>query len=432
MGYAHELGYNGVCDNCGLKLPIKYLFPDYSLQTSKKASEPIIDTAELISDLQAQGVNVTPEFFQEVLDTSHKNYIVPVVPLVEVPATSKLLARLGDLNPVPIENWRTLLSELIVKLTSLAKDANETEVALAYGPISDVASEAKEFIKNRMGTKQFAVVLDKWLKMDTKLLAEVVITYIVTPLQRIISKYDVSSLKVTYFYDLEFGQTIELKDMLASHSEVIKKFAGSFESGIGRAKIQHFLEQIRGLLTFANDIQPSRVPGGEIGTEHLREILLLGPLQELLNFNISPLGGDVAESLVDKSGSTLLSFLRTNVEKFTKESLSYSPEEIKIRIAKAKEKEKMNIIEDFDVLDEDAKRVALLNKRLGIGRWAQGTEPHKYDPEQVEREREERIRKGGTDFGDVGGNVFELTASAEGLAEQQGGFEVEQESPEDL
>ena len=449
LGYAHELGYNGVCDNCGLRLSTKYLFPDYTLQTSRKASVPIINTQELISDLQAQGVNVTPEFFQEILDASHRNYIVPPVTVKEPPPTSKLLSRLGDLDPAPIENWRPILADLITKLTTLPKDANETDIALAYGAISEVTSEAEQFIKRRFNSQQIAAQIDKWLQNDAKQLFEIFLAYLITPLQRLLTRYETKTLRVSKLYDLGSQHAIDLNEMLEKHTDTSSKYATSFENGLAAVKIRYFLEQIQGLAKFAQEIQAARVPGGEIGTKYLKRALAVGPLAELLDFNRVPLvatGEVAAESLVDRSGSALVAFLTACMGQFTRESLSYSPDEIRLRIAKAKEKEKMNIVSDLDKLDDDAKRVELVNKALGLGRWAIGGSKliYAYDADQYERERDERIKRGGTDLPmaaesmEAPGNnqVFDIFGQGVGGGDQfyegEGGYDVGQEADDDF
>ena len=51
-------------------------------------------------------------------------------------------------------------------------------------------------------------------------------------------------------------------------------------------------------------------------------------------------------------------------------------------------------------MDPAKKEVELLQKRLGIGRWARGASVaiRKYDDEQFEFERNERLRAGKNDF----------------------------------
>lgn len=445
-GFAHELGYNGACDNCGLKLSSAYLFPDYSVQTKSKASEPIIDTGALISDLQAQGVDVTPEFFQDLLDTTHKNYMVPHTKYVRVTPATELLQRLGNLVPAPMNMWRENLGELINRLTSLTNDASETEVALAYGAFSDIVGESEEFVRRRLG-QAGAGTLNKWLSKDSFTLKEIIISYLIVPLQRVINSYNTEMLRVSPLYHLGGEHMGHLHTMLDAHVAVNKKYQSSLKEGIAVAKIEYFLTQIQGFLSFASELQPGRTPGGLIGVKYLKYALFLGPFAELLDLNRAPpgSGGDVATtSLVDKSGTVLTAFINGCMAQFEGESLSYSPDEIRLRIAKSAEKEKMNFIGDLDKMDDDGKQVELVNKALGIGKWSIGGSKliFAYDADQWEKERDERIRRGENDL-DAGqamappGNndLLNLLGAGEGadaFYEAQGGYDVDQEASDDF
>ena len=114
-------------------------------------------------------------------------------------------------------------------------------------------------------------------------------------------------------------------------------------------------------------------------------------------------------------------------------------------------KEKMNIIKDLDSMGEDEKRVELVKKVLGIGRWAIGGSKliYAYDQDQYEKEREERVRRGDTDMpytqsATVPGNheVYDMAGAGanagananavDAFYEAQGGYDVAQESSDDF
>jgi hypothetical protein len=110
----------------------------------------------------------------------------------------------------------------------------------------------------------------------------------------------------------------------------------------------------------------------------------------------------------------------------------------------------MNFIEDKDKMDDDAKLVDKVNQALGLGKWAIGGSKliYAYDAGQYEREREERIRRGDTDiplsepFGannivyELGGIIpnggYNGEDEQNNFYEQQGGYEVVQEDPDDF
>jgi len=255
-------------------------------------------------------------------------------------------------------------------------------------------------------------------------------------------------LRVSPLYHLGGEHMGHLHTMLDAHVAVNKKYQSSLKEGIAVAKIEYFLTQIQGFLSFASELQAGRTPGGLIGVKYLKYALFLGPFAELLDLNRAPpgSGGDVATtSLVDKSGTVLTAFINGCMAQFEGESLSYSPDEIRLRIAKSAEKEKMNFIGDLDKMDDDGKQVELVNKALGIGKWSIGGSKliFAYDADQWEKERDERIRRGENDL-DAGQGMVPpgnndllnlLGAGGEGadaFYEAQGGYDVDQEASDDF
>jgi hypothetical protein len=86
--------------------------------------------------------------------------------------------------------------------------------------------------------------------------------------------------------------------------------------------------------------------------------------------------------------------------KYAEEMKSYSPEQIKLIIAEDNQQENDQILKDFNEMDPARKEVEMLQKKFGLGRWSRGNSVgiRKYDDEQYEFERRERIRAGINDF----------------------------------
>ena len=76
-------------------------------------------------------------------------------------------------------------------------------------------------------------------------------------------------------------------------------------------------------------------------------------------------------------------------------------------IAERNEKEKAKIIKDFDKMDKDGKKLELLKKKLGLGRWAKGGTKviWQYDEAQYAFDKMERQEAGIQDFPAAGGPV---------------------------
>ena len=91
------------------------------------------------------------------------------------------------------------------------------------------------------------------------------------------------------------------------------------------------------------------------------------------------------------------------MQKFRAESFRLSSDEIRIEIARRSEKEKMLIISMFDRKSKEERSLELIKKHLGIGDWAVGgtTAIRVYNPEQYERDREQRAQMGFNDFSQI-------------------------------
>ena len=100
----------------------------------------------------------------------------------------------------------------------------------------------------------------------------------------------------------------------------------------------------------------------------------------------------------------LLEFIEMTLLKYSQERLSFSDQDIKNLIEIRNEKERQTFIKDFDVLDDEMRRVELTKKYLGIGKWAFGASKavYAYDPEQWDREQGERAKAGISDFPGMG------------------------------
>jgi hypothetical protein len=144
----------------------------------------------------------------------------------------------------------------------------------------------------------------------------------------------------------------------------------------------------------------------------------------------------------DPSIRFLLELIVLTLDKYNREKMSFNDEEIKNLIAIREEKERVNIIKNFDKLTDEEKHIELMNKRLGLGKWAVGgtSKIYKYDAEYYDEEREKRLAAGIVEFpgrdqmdpasgrvvDDLGFHVY-TDAELEG----DGGYDVNQHGDDD-
>ena len=174
------------------------------------------------------------------------------------------------------------------------------------------------------------------------------------------------------------------------------------------------------------DLRPGLIPGGFKTLEYIQEVLFYGPLEYLLNPNVFPIDGSMTavapdESVYGNGSKLIMQFIQQLLVKFNNERITYTDEQIRNLIEIRNEKERQNIIKDFDNLDEEMRGIELMKKYLGMGRWAFGASRavYAYDPEQWDRERKERETAGITDFPGVGPDG-EYVAQVNAAAAQEG------------
>ena len=105
----------------------------------------------------------------------------------------------------------------------------------------------------------------------------------------------------------------------------------------------------------------------------------------------------------------ILETLKLTLNKYRLERLSFNDQEIKELIAIRNEKERVNVVAEFNKLTDEERAVELMNKRLGIGKWAVGGTKliYAYDKDYYDLERQKREAAGLMDFPGLGPDQIE-------------------------
>jgi hypothetical protein len=122
----------------------------------------------------------------------------------------------------------------------------------------------------------------------------------------------------------------------------------------------------------------------------------------------------------------LLELLALTLTKYRKERLTFNEQQLKELIAIRNEKERVNVIQEFDKLTDEERAVELMNKRLGIdgiNKWSVGGSKliYAYDKDYYDLERQKREAAGIIDFPGLGPDQF---APMEGREVDEFGFPV--------
>jgi hypothetical protein len=313
------------------------------------------------------------------------------------------------MSPEPIENWKEIISDTTQAFISLPKDANRGDIAQALGSISDATIEAEKIIERRI-QENFRNILDNITRLSWLNWFQVIQAYFIVPFKRLMTQFNTNSLFIPDELKLSDNHKKDIRDILSADTSIVKSKMDDIQKpalGFARAKISYFLEQMSAILTFKNKLRPAVVPGRAATLVYIQRALLYGPLSTLINAGSIPPGSDIitpTKIINDTSMRLIGELVLMTLNKYNKEKLSYNDEQLREVVAIRNEKEKMNIIREFDQMTDEERAVELTKKRLGIGRWAIGGTKliYAYDQDQYDRERSERERAGIIDFPGLG------------------------------
>jgi hypothetical protein len=177
--------------------------------------------------------------------------------------------------------------------------------------------------------------------------------------------------------------------------------------GYTRSKLETVVKQLAVVLPLIqNEIRANLIPGGVLGLPYFVGTLISGILAEFINPNVMPTQPIVgAVGTLDATTRVPLNILDTCLIRLETEGLLYTEEQIRERIAKRIEAEKVAVLRRMDNMTPEEKRVTLMNQRLGLKEYAVGGTKAIFllNEDQYERERIQRGEMGlATEFGATG------------------------------
>jgi hypothetical protein len=440
-GLPHEPGYTNICAHCGFVFPenpyivsagpplTKDLFKEWQTET-----DAIITKGK--SALESQKVVVDRGTFEMILDTAHRRFRVEI-PKQKVPATgTALLAKL--LEPEPFEGCYLLISETITKVSGMTPNPSEMDIATSYSPLSDNSREIMGEIEAHLGAGVLNT-LRRLLKQSPTQIVESIRSYFLIPFQRLILQFNPDSLTVQKSYKLPQDTQEDVNKSLESHFQYLHSLKRNVK-GYAEIKLKQAQKQLAHVLKIIqNEIRPSLIPGGEIGTHYLVEALIFGILGEFINPNVIPQGVSGTGGAIEATARVPLHILEVCVSRLKLEGLNLTEDEIRDLIARRTAAEKDLFTTGQNKMTDDEKKADKMMKRLGLGKWAVGGTKAVYvlDPAQYDREREQRIEMG---LGDFAMNPDDAAYAAGLLNEDnyggggqgaEGGYDVEQMAADD-
>lgn len=401
VGLPHELGFDGKCDWCGIEIPLEYIFPDRDNEGTILYNEEAIFTA--LTNVPWQG----QENLQKLLDISNRRSIFQPY---RVPVPSKdmdFFRSLGLIQEdlVPVEEWSTLIQEVATNLDTLRTASyTDLELSLALQELANTYTTRPEdkLQKNAENYKadmilyetlssdgykgeSYYAILQHFASEEPSILIECLRTYLVTPIRRVLSQYQRSTIQtIRKDFDLERQHNDVLETMFERHSGFIEHFQGE-TARVNVPKCEHYLEQMSVFLETVTELRSSRLPFGAVLLKLLLKVFLLCPLADLLNPDVQvevATGSEDADTTLNDVQT--IELVKACIQKYAEERQVFLPTDIKSRMAKAKEREVNRFIDRFDKLSDEEKKIELMKKRLGLGEWSIGGTKlvYQYDKDQ--------------------------------------------------
>jgi hypothetical protein len=405
IGLPHEFGYDLKCDWCDTVIFSNYLNPEIVIKNKGQ----YVNEDAIRSEFDKQSIPVTDQSLQALLDaanirTKFEPYRNPIPP-----SPADILDTLSKLEAPPVEDWSNILERTQDNMNHLAENASDIEIINAIGPLRNSLDKAESLILQKLGKAKYDL-LNSILDESPDYVFEIMRSYFLVPAQRVLSNYNPKTfLGVKKYYNLSPIHINVLNELIMKHTEYLNKInlypEDEDDTSMLKAqvKLDVFVLQMSEILKQSKELRISRlkyqktisVKVIEMFLKELIRTFIFGPLSDLLNPESIPDLEDVEIPMESaKSDRDLLLFVNTLLNTYKEERLSYNPIDVRQKLEESKEREKQKFIGDLDkIKDPDLKRIELIKKNLGLGKWAIGGTKlvYAYDPTQWEKNREELL-----------------------------------------
>ncbi len=418
IGYPHQPGLTNMCPWCGFQFPTLPSVMDADTEGK--------------SALSSQNVDTSTEEFTKLLDTIHRVNNVQPVRVEEQDSVREIMNKFGDIEPPPIPGWDEIIQQTTDSFLQLPPDADRGDVAVAAGPISEATANSERIIDERITHQGYRNLLEEIVKLSWANFFQVIQTYFITPYERLLTHFSDGSLFIPIELKKALSEQHVSKDIMPILNNdlliVTSKEADLQKESysLARGKIAYFVEQMSELLNFKNKIRPIVVPGRDLTLVYIQRAMLYGPLATLINPAEIPTGTVVKtaiKSIADPSMRYITDLIELTLNKYRVEKISYDDQQIKELIAIRTEKERANVIAEIDKMTDEERAIDVMNRRLGLGKYAVGGTKmiYAYDKDYYDLERQKRDAAGIIDFPGLGPDQM---AALDGRATDEFGFPV--------
>jgi hypothetical protein len=400
LGQAHEFGLTHKCIWCGLALP-----EEAELLTAAAAQAAI----------EGQGIEISKETFEELLDATGKANTFKTRFALEAPGPMDTWMTLMAVEPAPVEDYRDVLARTQANLAALPPGARPDEIALALGDFSNLVLATESKLKARLPPSQHAN-LDKIAEEGAGAVVRFLQSYVLVPVHTIMkAKGFVSTTRgVPKKWKLAPEHLTDIQTFMMSHYSHLAKYNKAMETATPwlKAKIQTLVRQTKVLLDKLKSLRPIQLPGGEPTFGYFVKFCLYAPLANFSDPNVLPLpledGIEAPASQVEEQAMFPARFVSAAIKQFLDEGFRYTPEQIRELLKVRQQKEEDGMLQRMTKMSRAEKEVYLLNMRLGTGEFAHtAAEIYRYDAGRYAKDRSQRMQAGIVDFPGDGAEAYD-------------------------
>ena len=391
-GLPHELGLGLSCLRCGVSFDENPNLPNvFETDPGAQKLEEEKSRTKKKASLEQQGIDIGSEAFSDLLLTSHRLSKMETPKAKQLTGVEGILQKIADMPSPPFPEWGEMLLAANKALEQLGDSYTEIQIVTAAEPLVTRILEIEEDIEKRLGAASKAALLSM-ASGTVSQTSEFVRTYLIIPFQRWIHGINRDSYSILDSYKLDTAakEAILTKGM-GGHLAPLLEEAPEQE----KERAQLFVEN----LAFAcGSIFPSVRPIFMRGGATMSRYILRGCIMGFVYMYINPNSSSDSVPI-----ERLYRSMNKAIYRYTTGSRVPNEQEIRTRLEERVEQEKQLFIGSLAGMTAEKKKVELMNKQLGIGKWAvKDKDIRKYNSERFLVEERERMEGGFAEQVDVG------------------------------
>jgi hypothetical protein len=410
-GHSHEPNVANKCMLCDFQFPGNPHVMDADIE-GKQA-------------LEKDGVEITKQTFSSLLDQIHLLHRVASVEKPFITDVNEIVDELA--NEIP--EWAEVVKNTFTLVNALDKSHNEIDQISATKEIASLCALKRNVLHQFITDKVHHTILSYITKLPWTSFCDVLQLYFITPFQRLRTSFSTEFEIPEEMSDLSSKHIDDITKILINELQFINDYSLSTMSLSGltsktknqqkiveerttiiNTTIQEYIDQLSLFLPYKNMIRFRNMVGKNVVMQYIQQLLLYGSLTMLVETSNAGVNQIMAHAII------------AQLNKYNVEKMLSDPTEIKNRIESRNEKERNYVIKVFDKLSPEERTVELMNKRLGLGKWAIGGTKliYAYDKDYYDLERQKRLDAGIVDFPGLG-----MENGVDGPAVDDMGFAIE-------